>query len=95
MSTIGKLRVGYRDAATLGKCVITRSQPTLGPPETNLVAKVSNCDEYWSTQRPVQVGIWMGESWWVWTKAEVDGTIVSGNLVSVALSGAPDARLTF
>lgn len=92
--TVGKLKVGYQVALTIGPWTVVRQQPTLGLPEVTLTGTVVRADGYWSRQRPMVVGLWMGETWWVWTTlTEIEG--IEAGTISARLTGDPVAVREF
>lgn len=92
---LGKLYVGYQLAATLRGWTITRQQLALGDPTVSLVGVVEKCNVFWSTQRPLILGVWTGSSWWIWTKIKCDDEITERATVYLELDGGPIAKLDF
>lgn len=84
----GQLRVDYRWAATLHKWRLT-SESTLGHATSYILATVLTVDEYWCTQKPLTVGLWMGNTWWMWKLAVPASTIVAGRDIELLVEGNP------
>lgn len=91
--TEGKLKVGFQDAAMLGTWELTHSAETLNNQWSDVSAKVSRIDEFWYTQRPMVLGLWMRRSWWVWSDTEVEFDGIK--TVTIRVKGNPEAKQTF
>lgn len=91
----GKFKVGYQTAATLRDCTVVRQQEAIGQCTVTLTAIIHSIDGFWSRQRPLTVGIWMGASWWVWEVLLIDGAITVGAVVTASLSSNPVAHTIF
>ena len=88
---VGEVWVGYRRAIVLGSWRFTRTDST-GPVVLSGSAMVVSTDEFWSTQVPRRVALWLGQSWWVWITASLDGDVVAGEQVGIELTGDPVVR---
>lgn len=33
---------------------------------------VTKLDTFWSTQKPVDLGLWMGDQWWIWDNVQIN-----------------------
>lgn len=89
---IGRLKVGYKYAATLRNWNVTYDHTAIGSPETILVGRVVEINDYWITQRPITVGLFMGRSWWVWRESQV---VDIGHEAHIKLVGSPIALPDF
>lgn len=91
---VGKLRVGYHEAATLSKWRLTRDDLVLNPTHHNVTAVVVHRDAFWITQPGnLRVALWMGGSWWVWYNAAM--VDVTERTAELLVSGNPVAMETF
>lgn len=82
----GELRVGYQQAALLGKWEM--QVPT--SLENVFEATLRQVDEYWITQRPLILVLHINAKQWRWT---LDGEIDrSGGKVRFAVKGKPQVR---
>ena len=91
----GMLRVGFKEAATLGKWTLTHRQLALNTVEVLLVANIKSCDGFWSAQPLFTVGLWMGGAWWLWTGSVSDSRVEPGAAASFNLSDGPIACAGF
>lgn len=90
---VGKLKVGYHEAATLDDWTVISQQETLGPPTVGITAHTSAVDSFQITQKPVLVGLWMGKTWWVWQT--INGVTREQGVVMAQLYGNPVVVLDF
>lgn len=86
---VGLIRVGYQRAADIRNCTLTHKQAGLGRSESELIAIVTDIDDYWSTQRPLTLGIYMGGgNWWIWDRLYLVGDeLGKGKLTALAVGG--------
>lgn len=93
---LGQLRVGYQQAALFRSWRLTTDEEVLRAVAQTIVdAKVSNVDLYWCTQNPLDLGLWMGSSWWVWKGVSVIDPIKVGGPIKIVAQGVPQAQLHF
>jgi hypothetical protein len=88
----GKLKVGFQDAVTLGSWNLELDQSTIGAVYADIRAKIGKIDQFWHTQSPQQLGLWMGQAWWVWSDIEVE---YGDRSVDIRAVGNPVAMVTF
>lgn len=81
----GCIRVGYQQAATLGRYSLT---PT-GPNEWQVEASVMSADAFWMTQSPRTLELHVGAQRWRWPAA---GLVVDGGIVRGTVTGRPERR---
>lgn len=86
----GKLKVGYQIAASIGSWSVVRQQETLGATTVTVTAIITNVNGFYSQQRPLTIGLWMGSVWWVWRHIEID-YIAQGTTITAQLMGEPMA----
>ena len=86
----GALRVGHQWAATLGEW--TLAPRDVVPREWAFEARVTRQDEFWFTQRPIDLVLAVGTAEWVWRGVEVE---MDGRRVAIVLRERPivDSRV--
>jgi len=82
----GALCVGSRVAVAIADWTLTQNPESLGAVVTSLTFKRVAEDEFWSTQKPLQVWLDFDDAWWVWSNVEQLG---DGHF---RLVGDPDIR---
>lgn len=64
------LVAGLKLALTLGNWSLTRDE-VIGQVVCTVHATIESRNEFWETQSPFEMHLWMGgSSWWVWKKVE-------------------------
>lgn len=88
---VGKLRVGYQDAAMLRNWNLTLDSEALGPPRALVVGVILDIDRFWISQSPLDLGLLLGASWWVWEKVTLKdrNNLVAGIRVNLEITGDP------
>lgn len=90
---IGKFKTGYQTAATVAGWTVTRQQDTLGAPTVRLTALIRQAHPFYSNQRPLILGLWMGKVWWVWRTINVEA--IELGTITAQLIGDPVAVVDF
>lgn len=92
---IAVLRVGHQAAVRIRNWCLTSSQETLGAVTSTLTGRVDAFDTVWSKHSPAKIGLWMGESWWVWEEAHYSPPGNIGQVIEVVIPGNPTAKTNF
>lgn len=81
----GRICMGYQSAARLGGWTLSRIQTE---PEQvyDLRAQLLDVDDYWISQRPLDLELQMAQRKWVWPNVEPN---ISNESLSATLTGAP------
>lgn len=86
----GRLQVGYRHAAVIGSWRLVSDWATLGQLTIEIEATVLSIDQFWATQGPFKLSLFMGShKWWVWAAATPDYVPVVGSKVRMRVEGMP------
>ena len=83
----GQVRVGYQVAAQLGTWSLELLPEV--PRRYRLVAAVSAVSDYWWSQAPLAVHLWVGAEEWVWCPVTA---AMDGASLAVSLAGSPQCR---
>jgi hypothetical protein len=90
--TIGELRCGFQVAARFTTWKISFQQATIGLLTVACEGRVTEVNDFYSTQRPLDLWVWMGEAWWVWKDVNVAGEIGQKQNFALSTRGNPEAR---
>ncbi len=86
----GRLQVGYRHAATLGPWRLVSDWATVGKLSIDIEATVLSIDQFWATQGPFKLSLFMGShKWWTWAVAVPDGVPIVGSRLRMQVEGMP------
>lgn len=93
---VAALRVVYQRAAELVHWSMTAAQPALGGGLiVTVTARVKSVDQFWISQSPVDLGLYMGSVWWIWEKVVIGGDFIERGTVTIKAVGKPEARSRF
>jgi len=85
----GTLWVGYHKSVHLANWDLLSDFVAVGQLDTRLHGTVKSIDEFWSTQAPTALWLWMGKSWWVWRRVRLHSEIKVGTIIEVQVDGDP------
>lgn len=87
--------MGHQFAVRVRNWCLTASHETLGGATISVVGRVDSFDSLWSTKSPAKLGLWMGESWWVWGEAHYHPPKSVGGRIEIDVTGNPVAKRNF
>lgn len=89
-----ELYVGYHKAADITKWNLTCKYFVAGQLDISFNGKVVAAHDFWSTQTPTALWLWMGQSWWIWSQIQLQSVIRIGEVIEIQAEGSPVVSVT-
>lgn len=87
----GRLEVGYQFAAEFRDWSLSSDHGAMGSLDTVIQGKVVRVDDFWSTQRPMVVKVFMGGKWWKWAVPATEELVLRVDArFEITVTGQPE-----